>query len=142
MEQLFYFGLMSGMNTFYINNFPDYSHMQRTKTQFLLNNDIETQFHLPLLEQAFQEYNYMHQLIQQTHIPEEAKDTWTYIWGNTNYAATKFYHLPFQNVQPPKPFIWIWDSSCANKLRVFAWLLLMDILNVRNILRRKKASRQ
>jgi hypothetical protein len=31
-----------------------------------------------------------------------------------------------------------WDSSCANKIKVFAWLLLMDRLNVRNILRRKK----
>jgi len=31
-----------------------------------------------------------------------------------------------------------WDSKCCNKLRVFTWLLLMDRLNTRNILKRKK----
>jgi hypothetical protein len=80
----------------------------------------------------------MQQLIQQTHIPEDTKDSWHYIWDNSVYTAAKFYHLPFKNVHPPNPFIWIWDSSCANKIRVFAWLLLMDRLDVRNILRRKK----
>jgi hypothetical protein len=61
------------------------------------------------------------------------------IFGATpNYTATRFYHLPYKNVHPPRSFIWLWDSSCANKIKVFAWLLLMDRLNVRNILRRKK----
>jgi hypothetical protein len=39
---------------------------------------------------------------------------------------------------PSRAFMWIWDSSCANKIKVFAWLLLMDRLNAINILRRKK----
>jgi hypothetical protein len=82
----------------------------------------------------------MHHLIQQTHIPEEARDTLTYMWGKFYLCNQKNYHHPFQNIHPPKPFIWIWDSSCANKLRVFAWLLLMDRLNVKNILRRKSTS--
>jgi hypothetical protein len=30
------------------------------------------------------------------------------------------------------------DSKCANKIKVFVWLLLMDRLNIRNLLRRKK----
>jgi hypothetical protein len=87
---------------------------------------------------------YNHHLLSQlsyslkTHILEEAKDTWTYILGNYVYTAARFYHLPFQNVHPSKPFIWIWDSSCVNKIIVFARLLMMDRLNVRNILRRKK----
>jgi len=38
----------------------------------------------------------------------------------------------------PAPSIWIWDSKCSNELRVFACLLLMDRLNTRNILKRKK----
>jgi hypothetical protein len=33
--------------------------------QFLLNNEIENQFHLPLFDQAFQQYHQMQQLIQQ-----------------------------------------------------------------------------
>jgi hypothetical protein len=36
--------------------------------------------------------------------------------------------------------VWIWDSSCSNKVKVFSWLLTMDRLNVWNILRRKKCN--
>jgi hypothetical protein len=60
------------------------------------------------------------------------------IYGGMPATLPKFYHLPFRNMQPPRPFIWIWNSSCTNKITVFSWLLLMDRLNVRNILRRKK----
>jgi hypothetical protein len=105
---------------------------------FIHNNNFQQQFHLPLSVQAFQEYQAMQDIIQQTQISNEANDVWSYLWGNAYYSASKFYHLPYKNVQPPRPFIWIWNSSCSNKIRVFSWLLLMDRLNVRNILRRKK----
>ena len=52
------------------------------------------------------------------------------------------YNLPYKFIQPPKPFIWIWDSKCANKLKVFTWLLKVVRLNTRNILRRKKSNVQ
>jgi hypothetical protein len=87
--------------------------------------------------QAFQEYQELQQLIQQLQISPEIRDSWTYIWGNSTYMASKFYHLPYKHFQPPRPYIWIWDSKCCNKLKVFVWLLLMDRLNVRNILGRK-----
>ena len=44
----------------------------------------------------------------------------------------------YKDLQPPRPFLWIWESRCCNKLRVFTWLLLMDRLNTRNLLKRKK----
>jgi hypothetical protein len=106
--------------------------------QFLTNNQLHEQFHLPLFVEAFQEHQQMQQIIQQIQISSHDKDTWHYIWGNNRYTSSKFYHFPYRNIQPPPPFIWIWDSKCPNKLRVFVWLLLMDRLNVRNILKRKK----
>jgi hypothetical protein len=105
---------------------------------FIQNNKFEQQFHVPLSVQAFQEYQEMYDIIHQTQISSEAKDIWSYLWGNASYSASKFYHLPFKNVQALRPFLWIWNSSCSNKIRVFSWLRLMDRLNVRNILRRKK----
>jgi hypothetical protein len=102
--------------------------------QFLLNNQIEDQFHLPLSVQVFQEYQAMQELIQQVRISVDNNNSWQYIWRNTNYTSSKFYHFPYRNVQPPRPFTWIWDSKCSNKIKVFTWLLLMDRLNVRNIL--------
>jgi hypothetical protein len=105
---------------------------------FIQNNNFEQQFHVPLSVQAFQEYQEMQDIIHQTEISSEAKDIWSYLWDNASYSASKFYHLPYKNVQPPRPFLWIWNSSCSNEVRVFSWLLLMDRFNVRNILRRKK----
>jgi hypothetical protein len=61
--------------------------------------------------------------VQQIQIQDDSKDSWHYIWGNSTYTATRFYHLPYKNVQPPRSFIWLWDSSCANKIKVFAWML-------------------
>ena len=43
-----------------------------------------------------------------------------------------------KDFQPPRSFLWIWNSRCCNKLRVFSWLLLMDKLNTGNLLKRKK----
>jgi hypothetical protein len=48
--------------------------------QFLLNNNIEQQFHLPLSVQAFQEYQNLQLFIQQIQITDQAKDNWSYIW--------------------------------------------------------------
>jgi hypothetical protein len=105
------------------NHFPRLYSFAKNKqilvAQILLNNSIQEQFHLPLSVQAFQEYQDLQQLIQGIQIQSEIKDKWTYIWGNDRYSASKFYYLPFKNVQPPKQFIWIWDSKCANKLRIF-----------------------
>ena len=64
-------------------------------------------------------------------------ESWEYIWGSKNYSS-KCYNFPYKNIQPPAPFLWIWNSKCYNKLCVFSWLLLVDRLNTRNILRRKK----
>jgi hypothetical protein len=71
-------------------------------------------------------------------VDDEAKDSCHYAWGNSTFMSSRFYHCHFNSFQPPRPFIWIWDSCCANKIKVFSWFLLMDRLNVRNILRRKR----
>jgi hypothetical protein len=81
---------------------------------FIHNNNFEQQFHLPLSVQAFQEDQAMQDIIQQTAISNEAKDVWSYLGGNSRYSASKFYQLPYKNVEPPKPFIWIWNSRCSN----------------------------
>jgi hypothetical protein len=141
MALLYSFGQMCGMITFFKINTQGSTRLQKnqqiTVAQFLLNNQIESQFHLPLSVQAFQEYQDLQQLIQQLQMESEHKDSWQYIWGNNNFTASRFYHLPFKNLHPPRHFIWIWDSKCTNKIRIFTWLLFMDMLNVRNILRRK-----
>jgi hypothetical protein len=104
---------------------------------FLQNNNLEQQFYT-LSPQAYQEYLALQEIIQQTQTTADGKDQWKYIWGDATYTSSKFYNFPYRNVQSPSPFRWIWNSSCSNKIKIFTWLLLMDRLNVRNILKRKK----
>lgn len=37
----------------------------------------------------------------------------------------------------PPHFQWVWKSSCQPKHKVFFWMLLLDRVNTRNLLRRK-----
>jgi hypothetical protein len=113
-------------------------HKKISVSQFLLNNSLESQFHLPLSEQAYQEFQSLQEYIQTIQVQQDSKDSWRYIWGSNIYTSSSFYNFPYKNIQPPAPFVWIWDSKCCNKLRVFSWLLFMDRLNTRNILKRKK----
>jgi hypothetical protein len=106
--------------------------------KFLSTVQMDELFHLPLPNEAWQEYQTLQTIIQDLQVSEGNKDCWSYLWGKTEYSSSKFYNLHYTSLQPPKPFIWIWDSKCSNKLRVFGWLLLMDKLNVRSILRRRK----
>jgi hypothetical protein len=64
-------------------------------------------FHTPLSVQAYQEYQALQEIIQQTQISSGEKDNLKYIWGDAICTSSKFYDLPYSNVEPPKPFIWI-----------------------------------
>jgi len=41
-------------------------------------------------------------------------------------------------VAPHPAVIWIWKSKCISKINFFAWLVLNDRLNTRNMLRRRR----
>ena len=69
---------------------------------------------------------------------EVEKDVWTFIWGQQRFSSSKYYHYQFQNVQPERSVIWIWKTKCVPKIKFFGWLLLVDRLNTRNMLKRRK----
>jgi hypothetical protein len=106
--------------------------------EFLSVADLTPHFHLPLSEQAYEEYQELLGIVQNIQIGQGDKDQWHYIWRSTKYAAQNYYRHLHKQIQPPKPFLWIWSSRCCNKLRVFSWLLLMDRLNTRNMLKRRR----
>ena len=103
---------------------------------FLSHEDSASLFHLPLSVQAYQQFLELLSLLQVVSLQDDS-DTWTYIWGTTQYSTKKAYvHLSgYRSVHPA--FKWLWDSSCQNKHKVFFWLLLVDRLSTREILRRK-----
>jgi hypothetical protein len=97
-------------------------------------------FHIPLSERSWQEYQALQAIIQGILITEGDKDCWKYIWGKSEYSSSKIYNLHYNGVDPPRPFVWVWDSDSkhTNKIKVFGWLLPIDRLNVSNILKRKR----
>jgi hypothetical protein len=65
-------------------------------------------------------------------------DDWTYAWGKTEYAASKFYKFYFREIKPLACLPLIWKSKCQMKHKVFAWLLMIDRLNTRDLLARRQ----
>lgn len=89
--------------------------------------------------EAFSELQQLNSIMQQLSQNQgQQKDEWSYIWNSNTYYTTKFYMIPFLSIRPPQPFQWIWKSKCSKKIKIFTWLLFLDRLNTRNILRRKR----
>jgi hypothetical protein len=102
----------------------------KTAAQFILQTNLAENFHLPMSEKAYAEFVELQTEIQELQISldhSQEEDSWTYIWGTAKYSSSRMYHFAFRSVQPPRPFIWLWESKCAN-----------NRLNTINILRRKK----
>jgi hypothetical protein len=64
-----------------------------------------------------------------------AADRWTPIWGN-HYISRGFYSEVFKNMEAHSVFKVIWKSRCTPRVRFFAWLILVDRLNTKNMLQR------
>jgi hypothetical protein len=67
---------------------------------------MEDLFHLPLPEEAYQEYCELEILMHSVQYSEE-NDTWSYIWGNGTYSSSKAYNhlLGFEEVH--SVFKWV-----------------------------------
>jgi hypothetical protein len=57
--------------------------------------------------------------------------------GYTTYSSRKLYKLAFQNVPTHPIFTWIWKSKCTPRVKFFTWLVLLDRLNTKVMLRRR-----
>lgn len=88
--------------------------------------------------QAYNEYLALqHELAQLQPANIDMKDDWTYIWGQTGFSSSRYYQYIFSSLATPRTVTWIWKSKCVPKIKFFAWLLLNDRLNTRNMLRRR-----
>jgi retron-type reverse transcriptase len=105
----------------------------------LLTSDLLSLFNLPLSREAFNEYQSFSETLDQLRENTDQDDIWTYTWNGV-YTSSKYYHHFFAAVMPPAPFQWIWKTKCVPRIKFFAWLLLSDRLNTREMLRRRGKS--
>lgn len=109
---------------------------QLTSVKKVFNTADQTQlFHLPLSAQAFQQFQQLTPLLQDSPQNQEP-DVWKYSWGE-QYSSTKAYKLLMGHTQIHDAYKWLWKSQCQPKHKVFFWLLISDRLSTRNMLRRK-----
>lgn len=78
----------------------------------------------------------MRNLIQDYELSGEL-DQRIFCWGNSTYKAAKLYKLAFLEVQTLAVFQWVWKSKVTPRVKFFAWLILLDRLNTKNMLTRR-----
>jgi hypothetical protein len=105
--------------------------------QFLGNNTPTNLFALPLSVQAFEELNEIQAWCQDFQREQSSNDARSFCWGTEQYTSAKFYKYIFGAIPEDISLKFIWKSRCLPKLKVFAWLLLMDRLNTKDIMKRK-----
>jgi hypothetical protein len=93
-------------------------------------------FHLPLSQQAHAQLLQLQEILDDLDISDEP-DKWLYIWNSNSFSVRKAYkHLSGQRTLHPA-FAWLWNCSCQPKHKVFFWVLTMDRLSTRELLKRK-----
>jgi hypothetical protein len=99
--------------------------------------DLVTVFNLPLSPAASQELALLQNYLSTITYDESECDSRLFQWGNFRYSSQKIYSLAHSGIHVPQTFSRIWAAQCTPQLRFFAWLVVVDRLNTRNMLQRR-----
>jgi hypothetical protein len=108
-----------------------------TVADFGNSPDLITSFALPLSVQAFEELTSVRAITQDLTSDHADLDRRVFTWGNQDYTSAKYYKFVFEALPEDAALSAISKSKCLPKLKVFAWLLLMDRLNTKDLMLRK-----
>lgn len=103
---------------------------------YISTEDRSELFHLPLSVQAYDQFQQLESFLEEFSL-QDGNDVWNYIWGSSNFTSSKAYQHLIGSVPVHQAYRWLWNSSCQPKRKLFFWLLLKDMLNTRELLRRK-----
>lgn len=98
--------------------------------------DLDILFYLPLSQEALDELIDLQAQLLSTPYDHNSIDAWKLIWGN-RYTLRKCYAHVFGNMQAHPLFKIIWKSRCTPRVKFFAWLVFVDRLNTKDMLRRR-----
>ena len=68
-------------------------------------------------------------------VVNDCANTWVCNLGR--FSSKGYYNHCFKQVVADEAFCWLWKSKSPIKFKLFGWLLLVDRLNTRNMLRRR-----
>ena len=93
-------------------------------------------FFLPLSQQAYDEFQLLQSRLENLPYDDNTTNKWAPIWGNM-YTSHRFYWHVFSEVDAHPIFKIIWKSRCTPRIKLFAWLVLVDQLNTKTMLWRR-----
>jgi hypothetical protein len=97
----------------------------------------EDLFRLPMSRPAYNEFVLFKEELEPLRNDTYQTDIWVWHWTGGLYTSRMFYKQHFKDVLAPAPFRWIWKAKCMPKIKFLVWLLLVDRLNTRDMLRRR-----
>jgi hypothetical protein len=100
------------------------------------SRDILDQFWTPLSQEASSQLQELQFLLQQIQANPSEAHKWSYIWNNDEFNSRKAYLkiIVINNASPI--FKWMWKYCWGGHI-FFLWLLLHDLVNTRELLKRK-----
>ncbi|XP_071678427.1 uncharacterized protein [Lolium perenne] len=107
-------------------------------SEFVNRHNLAEQFILPLSHEAHADLVNLEEELNEIQLEEQSADVWKPIWGADHYKAKDFYMHCFRECLTPIHISAIWKSKCMMKHKVFAWLMFVDRINTRDMLRRRK----
>jgi hypothetical protein len=105
---------------------------------FVDEQDLGVHFQLPLSIEAHTKLLQVHHIINDDTVDRHTSDKWEFAWGKSMYKSKDYYNFCFKDVVVPDYLQRIWKSKCIMKHKVFAWLMLVDRINTRDMLRRRR----
>lgn len=101
-----------------------------------LAGDLNTHFALPLLVEAYQQYQQISVLLAELNLKAGNNDHRSFVWGD-KYTLARFYKFMFEQMPRDAALNAIWKPKSLPKLKAFSWLLMHDRLNTRDLMLRK-----
>ena len=92
--------------------------------------DMSELFHLPLSPEAMDEMITVQSGLLDLNDDEEIHDSWSWTPGKGIFSAKSYYTVMHAHMATDTPAKWIWESKATMKIKVFAWLMLNDRLNI------------
>jgi hypothetical protein len=104
---------------------------------FIGSEDRTQFFQQPMSPQAFEEFQEMELNLLNVHCDPMVSDVWSTIWKDGVYSSRLYYQYCFKDIVASKIYSAIWSSKVMLRIKVFAWLLVSDRLNTRDMIRRR-----
>lgn len=102
---------------------------------------LDNLFHIPISQAAAVELEGLRTLAQSFELSEDT-DMRIFCWGSSMYSSAKLCKLAFLTMQTPAVFHLVWKSKVTPRVKFFAWLILLDRLNTKNMLARRNFNMQ